>query len=88
MQPNIGRLNALLRISCGFCLLAWATARMVRKPLQSLPMIATIMGGMKVAEGITRFCPMVFVFQSLTVGSNNEETQTESSQENSSINPS
>ncbi|MCM3715530.1 DUF2892 domain-containing protein [Alkalihalobacillus oceani] len=61
MRPNIGRVDALCRITAGFTLLAWATAKLARNPSHSLPLLGAVMGGMKVAEGITRFCPLVYV---------------------------
>ncbi|WP_088103321.1 YgaP family membrane protein [Halalkalibacter urbisdiaboli] len=60
MNPNIGRVNALIRITCGFSILACSTANMVKRPSQSsLPFAA--LGGMLVAEGITRFCPVTYL---------------------------
>ncbi|WP_332691860.1 YgaP family membrane protein [Halalkalibacter lacteus] len=61
MKPNIGRVDALCRISLGFTVLAWSTAKLVRKPSHNLPLFAAMIGGMKVAEGITRFCPLVYM---------------------------
>ncbi|WP_096438899.1 YgaP family membrane protein [Alteribacter populi] len=63
MRPNIGMINALVRITCGFTLLAWATARLVRRPYRSSPLFVAMMGAMKVAEGITRFCPVTFAVE-------------------------
>ncbi|MFC0469253.1 DUF2892 domain-containing protein [Halalkalibacter kiskunsagensis] len=61
MKPNIGRIDALCRISMGFTVLAWSTAKLVRKPSNNIPLFAAMMGGLKVAEGITRFCPLVYM---------------------------
>jgi hypothetical protein len=61
MKPNIGRIDALCRISMGFTVLAWSTAKLVRKPNDNIPLLAAMMGGMKVGEGITRFCPLVYM---------------------------
>ncbi|WP_416151937.1 DUF2892 domain-containing protein [Salipaludibacillus sp. HK11] len=63
MKPNIGTLNALIRITCGFTLLGWGTAKLVKRSHNSSPILAMIMGSMKVAEGITRFCPIVFMYE-------------------------
>ena len=38
MQPNIGRLDAYCRISAGFTLLAYSTAKLIRKPNQGAPL--------------------------------------------------
>ncbi|PYZ92248.1 hypothetical protein CR194_15535 [Salipaludibacillus keqinensis] len=63
LRPNIGTLNALIRITLGFTLLSWGTATLVRRSLKSIPMLSVIIGSMKVAEGITRFCPVVFLYE-------------------------
>ncbi|WP_449538655.1 YgaP family membrane protein [Ferdinandcohnia sp. Marseille-Q9671] len=62
MRPNIGIINALIRITCGFTMLAWATAKMVKRPWRESFIIVAMLGGMKVAEGITRFCPLTALF--------------------------
>ncbi len=61
MKPNIGRIDALCRISMGFTVLAWSTAKLGRKPTHTLPLVTAMLGGMKVAEGVTRFCPLVYL---------------------------
>ena len=58
IKPNISILNALMRITCGFTLLSWATAKMVRKPYKNSYMIIAMLAGMKVGEGILRYCPV------------------------------
>lgn len=63
MKPNIGRIDALCRISMGFTLLAWSTAKLVRKPSRTMPLMTALMGGMKVAEGMTRFCPLTYLVE-------------------------
>ncbi|MEK5440447.1 YgaP family membrane protein [Fredinandcohnia sp. FSL W7-1320] len=63
MKPNIGMINALVRITCGFTMLAWATAKMVKRPWRESFIFVAMLGGMKVAEGITRFCPLTALFQ-------------------------
>ncbi|WP_209124792.1 DUF2892 domain-containing protein [Alkalihalobacillus sp. BA299] len=67
MKPNIGLINAFVRISCGLTLLAWATAKLVKKPYRSMPLFAAMIGGMNVAEGITRFCPLTYLFEEQVV---------------------
>ncbi|WP_010678030.1 YgaP family membrane protein [Bacillus timonensis] len=62
MKPNIGMINALIRITCGFTMLAWATAKMVKRPWRESFIVVAMLGGMKVAEGITRFCPLTALF--------------------------
>ncbi|RSL33881.1 DUF2892 domain-containing protein [Salibacterium salarium] len=58
MKSNIGTINALIRITCGLTVLSWATADWSRSRHNNMHMICTILGAMKVAEGITRFCPV------------------------------
>lgn len=58
IKPNISILNALMRITCGFTLLSWATAKMVKKPNKNSYMIVAMLAGMKVGEGILRYCPV------------------------------
>lgn len=62
MKKNVGKIDAIMRITCGLTGLAWATSRMVRRPYSSMPMILAVLSGMKVAEGITRYCPMLGLF--------------------------
>ncbi len=61
MKPNIGRVDALCRISMGFTILACSTAKLVRKPNEGMSLFYAMCGGMKVAEGITRFCPLTYI---------------------------
>ncbi|TMW71289.1 DUF2892 domain-containing protein [Alteribacter natronophilus] len=63
MRPNIGMINALIRIAAGFTVLAWATARLTRKPWETLPLFVALMGSLKIAEGITRFCPVTYAVE-------------------------
>ena len=58
MQQNIGVVNALIRITLGLVGLAWSVSRMMRHARNSFPMLIALMSAMKVAEGITRFCPL------------------------------
>ncbi|MBB5325172.1 hypothetical protein HNQ34_002271 [Anoxybacillus tepidamans] len=57
-KVNIGIWNALLRITCGLTLLAWITAKMVKRPWYDSYIVVAMLAAMKVAEGITRFCPL------------------------------
>jgi hypothetical protein len=63
ITPNIGLINAFIRLTCGFTVLAWGTSKLVRRPYSSTPLIAVMLGAMKVAEGFTRFCPLTFLFE-------------------------
>ncbi|HHW38659.1 MAG TPA: DUF2892 domain-containing protein [Bacillales bacterium] len=63
VKPNIGTINALIRMTFGFAMLAWATAKMVKKPWRDFYFWVAIMSAMKVAEGITKFCPLTALFE-------------------------
>ncbi|MCR1897595.1 DUF2892 domain-containing protein [Irregularibacter muris] len=52
MQKNVGTLDAYMRISCGLMMFGYGIIK------KSLP--ATALGSWKVAEGVTRFCPMMY----------------------------
>jgi hypothetical protein len=62
MRPNISIINALVRITFGLTLLAWITAQLTKRNHSSSMWLLAIVAAMKVAEGITRFCPLTFVF--------------------------
>ncbi len=53
MRKNVGRVDAYLRVSGGLTLLGWGVVK------KSMPVVA--MGAMKVAEGITGFCPLMYL---------------------------
>ncbi|WP_280770352.1 YgaP family membrane protein [Salipaludibacillus daqingensis] len=63
LKPNIGTLNALIRITAGFTLLGWGTAALVKHSRRNYPLFSVMMGALKVAEGITRFCPVVYLYE-------------------------
>nr|WP_170006344.1 DUF2892 domain-containing protein [Bacillus fonticola] len=62
VQQNIGIMNALIRITCGFTMLAWSTAKLTRRPWRDAYLWVAMLGAMKVAEGIVRYCPVVDLF--------------------------
>ncbi|WP_110113613.1 DUF2892 domain-containing protein [Bacillus sp. CGMCC 1.16541] len=62
MKPNIGIINALVRMTIGFALLSWVTAKLVKRPYRDSYLLMALLAAMKVAEGITRFCPLTFAF--------------------------
>jgi hypothetical protein len=63
MKPNIGMINALIRITCGLTIVAWSTAKMTRRPFHESYLLTAFLGAMKVAEGITRYCPVTDLVQ-------------------------
>lgn len=63
MRPNIGLINALIRIALGITAVSWATAKLAKRPYLTAPLIVSFLGAMKIAEGITRFCPLTYLFE-------------------------
>lgn len=66
MRKNVGTWGAIMRITIGLVGLAWSTARMTRHPYRGFPLLVAMLSGMKVAEGITRFCPMLHLLGART----------------------
>ncbi|MBA4601067.1 YgaP family membrane protein [Thermoactinomyces mirandus] len=58
MQKNVGTVDALLRITFGLAGLAYCAAQSRHR----FPLFMALISAMKVAEGITRFCPMLAIF--------------------------
>jgi hypothetical protein len=63
VKVNIGILNAFIRLTCGFTMLAWATSKMVKRPWRDSYIVVALLAAMKIAEGITRFCPLTALFE-------------------------
>lgn len=61
-KPNISLVDALIRITCGFTFLAWSTAKLSKKPHNQSYLLIALLAGMKIAEGIVRYCPIVALF--------------------------
>ena len=59
MRKNVGTVDAYIRLTLGILGLAFSTARMVRRPYRT-PWLLLFASAMKVAEGVTRFCPMLY----------------------------
>ncbi|MCL6573151.1 MAG: DUF2892 domain-containing protein [Bacillus sp. (in: Bacteria)] len=62
LKPNIGILNALIRITIGLTILSWSTSKLVKHPLRDSYLFVALCGAMKVAEGIVRYCPVTALF--------------------------
>lgn len=80
MKKNVGTIDAITRITIGLTGVAWGTARMVHNPHGNLPMLVTLASAMKVAEGVTRFCPMLALFN--TSSENMMNNMTDKAMEN------
>ncbi|MCT2536806.1 DUF2892 domain-containing protein [Aquibacillus koreensis] len=78
MKQNIGIVNALIRITCGFTLLTYATARMVQRPWRQSSLLIAMMAAMKIGEGIVRYCPVTDVISRSMTADENNHTQNQS----------
>lgn len=56
MKKNVGTVDAMIRLSLGFLAFGWGVSRLSRRGGGGL--FLTFMGAQKIAEGITRFCPL------------------------------
>jgi hypothetical protein len=88
MRPNIGIINALLRITCGLSVLAWATSKYCKKPWRDSYLIVIVLGAMKVGEGILRFCPITYLFENSNASFFDDEESFEDEDEEVLYNPS
>ncbi|MGD8191807.1 YgaP family membrane protein [Brevibacillus ginsengisoli] len=59
MQKNVGTIDASIRITLGLLGLAYGIGKMSRRPHRT-PWLLMTMSAMKVAEGVTGFCPMLY----------------------------
>ena len=67
MKKNVGTFDATMRITWGLTGLAWGISRMIRYPHRGMPLFITMLSAMKVAEGVTRWCPALELFGISTV---------------------
>ncbi|MGM0876038.1 MAG: YgaP family membrane protein [Bacillota bacterium] len=88
MRPNIGIINALIRITCGLSVLAWATSKYCKKPWRDSYLIVIVLGAMKVGEGILRFCPITYLFENSNASFFYDEESFEDEDEEAVYNPS
>jgi Protein of unknown function (DUF2892) len=88
VKPNIGIINALLRITCGLSVLAWATSKYCKKPWRDSYLVVIILGAMKVGEGILRFCPITYLFENSNMSFFDDEDDFEEDDEKIVYNPS
>ena len=63
VSSNIGIINALIRITIGFTILSWSTAKLVKRPWRDSYLVMAMIGAMKVGEGIVRYCPVTALFE-------------------------
>ncbi len=65
MKPNIGIVNAMLRITCGLSMLTFLKMRAEKNQGHSLHPFMVVAASMKVAEGIVRYCPLTAAYQEM-----------------------
>lgn len=65
MRKNVGTIDATIRITVGLLGLAYGIGKMSRRPYRA-PWLLMTLSAMKVAEGFTRFCPMLYAMGSNT----------------------
>ena len=58
MKQNIGTVNSMVRIAGGLTLLAYSIAKMAKEKPSGKQIFISLLGAQKVAEGITRYCPL------------------------------
>lgn len=63
VKPNIHLLNALIRITIGLTVVAWGTSKLVKRPWRDSYLLMILLGAMKVAEGIVRYCPVTALYE-------------------------
>jgi hypothetical protein len=63
VKPNINIINSLIRITIGLTILSWSTAKLVKRPWRDSYLIMAMLGAMKVAEGIVRYCPLTALYE-------------------------
>nr|WP_066299030.1 DUF2892 domain-containing protein [Bacillus sp. FJAT-29937] len=76
VKPNIGIVNALIRITIGLSVMSCASAKLVKRPWRQSNFIWVVLGAMKVAEGIVRYCPVTDLYrcgQERMKGNNGED---------------
>ncbi|MGE6631633.1 YgaP family membrane protein [Bacillus sp. NPDC077027] len=69
MKPNLGLMEAVIRIACGLTILTVAGSAFTRKPWCKMLLLSIFIGGLKTASGILRFCPVTFMCE-------NQDSQT------------
>ncbi|WP_202080377.1 YgaP family membrane protein [Caldalkalibacillus salinus] len=62
MKKNVNTIDAYMRLMFGLTGVAWGTSEMIRRPHSNTGFFVTMASAMKVAEGVTRYCPMLAMF--------------------------
>lgn len=86
-RPNIGTINALIRMTIGFTILAWTTAQFVKRPWRDSNLLLALLASMKIAEGIVRYCPVTELCKMMVNQSNDQGTNQNGSIDQESLFP-
>lgn len=76
MQKNISTTEAIIRITFGLVGLVWSASCLSRRSSRIRPIFIAIISAMKIAEGITRYCPLKAMFKKDDPSSNNDLVMT------------
>lgn len=57
--------------------MSWSTAKLVKRPWRDSYLIMAMLGAMKVAEGIVRYCPLTALYESCPVFKKGPKDETE-----------
>lgn len=60
---NLSTRNALCRLTLGFSMLSYGTAKLSRNPYSTKGLIFVVLGAMKTAEGTVKYCPVKAMLQ-------------------------
>lgn len=82
-QENLSNQNAFVRLACGAGMTAFGIAKLSRKPDCMRGKAMIILGAMKMAEGILKFCPTKAIMNS-SIASIISELQTSNSNSSNS----
>ncbi|AMA74222.1 MULTISPECIES: DUF2892 domain-containing protein [Aneurinibacillus] len=72
MKQNVGICDALIRITFGLMGLSYGIARLARYPYRTSTCVLIMLSALKVAEGITRFCPLLALLDISTINGENK----------------
>ncbi|WP_153729294.1 YgaP family membrane protein [Salinibacillus xinjiangensis] len=80
VQKNVGTINALIRITAGLTAVSYGTACLVKKPHREMNSLLIVLGAMKVAEGIVRYCPVTDMIDNTDMFENVKQNLTQGKQ--------
>ncbi|MFD1021030.1 YgaP family membrane protein [Thalassobacillus hwangdonensis] len=81
MKPNIGIMNAMLRITVGLTMISFFSILALKKPNRSPNLWVIGVASMKVAEGILRYCPLTAIFNAASGRTQGQQGQQDQGQQ-------